>query len=108
MFCVGYRFQEKDKPGKVDAEKAQALGITEDAQFKALKAGEDIELEDGTVIKSYDIVGHPRRGDSFAFITVTNNCPTAVKLAWKTNILYHEATFSRWEEHTSKLQSLGN
>lgn len=93
-FCLGYRFQEKDKPGKVDAEKATKMGVSEDEQFKALKAGEDIELEDGTVIKSYDIVGHPRPGDSFAYITDTKYCPNAVKLAMNTNILYHEATFS--------------
>ncbi|MCC5913550.1 MAG: ribonuclease Z [Balneolaceae bacterium] len=93
-FCVGYRFQEKDKPGKVDADKAEALGITEDEQYKALKAGEDVELEDGKVIKSYDIVGHPRPGDSFAYITDTKYCPNSVKLAMNTNILYHEATFS--------------
>ncbi len=93
-FCMGFRFQEKDKPGKVDAEKAEALGITDDAQYKALKAGEDIELADGKVIKSYDIVGHPRPGDSFAYITDTKYCPNAVKLAMNTNILYHEATFS--------------
>ncbi len=93
-FCMGFRFQEKDKPGKVDAEKAQALGITEDAQYKALKAGEDIELSDGKIIKSYDIVGHPRPGDSFAYISDTKYCPNAVKLSMNTNILYHEATFS--------------
>lgn len=93
-FCIGYRFQEKDSPGKVDAEKAEKLGITEDEQYKALKAGDDVELEDGTVIKSYDIVGHPRPGDSFAYITDTKYCPNSVKLAMNTNILYHEATFS--------------
>jgi ribonuclease Z len=93
-FCLGYRFQEKDKPGKVDAEKAEKLGITEDEQYKALKAGDDVTLEDGTVIKSYDIVGHPRPGDSFAYITDTKYCPNSVKLAMNTNILYHEATFS--------------
>lgn len=93
-FCIGFRFQEKDKPGKVDAEKAEAMGITEDAQYKALKAGEDVELEDGTIVKSYDIVGHPRPGDSFAYVTDTKYCPNAVKLAMNTNILYHEATFS--------------
>lgn len=94
-FCLGYRFQEKDRPGKVDAEKAEQMGITEDEQYKALKAGEDIVLEDGTEIKSYDIVGHPRPGDSFAYITDTKYCPNAVKLAMNTNILYHEATFSQ-------------
>jgi ribonuclease Z len=94
IFCVGYRFQEKDKPGKVDADKAEKFGIMEDAHFKALKAGEDVTLEDGRVIKSYDIVGHPRPGDSFAYITDTRYCPNSVKLAMNTNILYHESTFS--------------
>lgn len=93
-FCIGYRFQEKDKPGKVDAEKAREQGISEDWQYKELKAGNDVELEDGTVVKSMDIVGHPRPGDSFAYITDTKYCPNSVKLAKNTNVLFHEATFS--------------
>ncbi|MEX1062796.1 MAG: ribonuclease Z [Balneolaceae bacterium] len=93
-FCVGYRFQEKDKPGKVDAEKAVAMGISEDWQYKELKSGNDVELEDGTVVESGDIVGHPRPGDSFAYVTDTGYSPNAVKLAMNTNILLHEATFS--------------
>ncbi|WP_421774737.1 ribonuclease Z [Gracilimonas sp.] len=94
-FCVGFRFQEKDRPGKVDAEKAKKMGISEDEQYKALKAGEDVTLEDGTVVKSHEIVGHPRSGDSFAYVTDTEYTPNAVKLAMNTNILYHEATFGK-------------
>lgn len=92
-FCIGYRFQEKDKPGKVDADKARELGITEDHHFKALKAGQDVTLEDGTVVEASSIVGHPRMGDSFAYITDTEYSPNSVKLALNANILYHEATF---------------
>ncbi|MEX0843874.1 MAG: ribonuclease Z [Balneolaceae bacterium] len=94
-FCVGYRFQEKDSPGKVDADKAQKMGISEDSQYKELKAGNDVTLEDGTVVKANDIVGHPRPGDSFAYITDTEYTPNSVKLAMNTNILYHEATFGK-------------
>ncbi len=105
-FCVGYRFQEKDKPGKVNAEKAEAKGITEDWQFKDLKAGKDVELDDGTVVVSHDIVGHPRPGDSFAYITDTSYHPNAVKLAMNTNILLHEATFS--ESLADKAEETGH
>lgn len=105
-FCMGYRFQEKDKPGKVDAEKAQAQGISEDWQYKELKAGNDVELEDGTVVKSADIVGHPRPGDSFAYITDTKYCPNSVKLAMNTNVLFHEATFS--ESLSDKAEETGH
>ena len=93
-FCLGYRFQEKDKPGKVDASKAGVLGITSDKQYKELKAGNTVKLEDGREIEADEIIGHPRPGDSFAYITDTEYCPNAVKLAMNTNILYHEATFS--------------
>ena len=41
-----------------------------------------------------DIVGHPRPGDSFAYITDTKYCPNSVILAKNTNILLHEATFA--------------
>ena len=105
-FCLGYRFQEKDRPGKVDAGKAQALGITEDEHFKELKAGNEVTLADGKIIKPGDIVGHPRPGDSFAYITDTEYCPNSVKLAMNTNILYHEATFS--DTLTEKARETGH
>lgn len=92
-FCIGYRFQEKDKPGKVDDRKAQSMGINEDWQYKDLKAGIDVTLDDGTVVRSDDIVGPSRTGDSFALIMDTRFCQNAVKLAKDTSILYHEATF---------------
>lgn len=105
-FCVGYRFQEKDKPGKVNAEKAESLGVSEDWQYKDLKAGKDVELEDGTIVESSDIVGHPRPGDSFAYITDTSYHPNSVKLAVNTNILLHEATFS--ENLSDKAEETGH
>ncbi|NGP76292.1 ribonuclease Z [Balneolaceae bacterium YR4-1] len=105
-FCMGFRFQEKDKPGKVDADKAQAQGISEDWQYKDLKAGKDVELDDGTIVKSADIVGHPRPGDSFAYITDTKYCPNSVKLGMNTNVLFHEATFS--ESLSDKAEETGH
>ncbi len=92
-FCIGYRFQEKDKPGKVDADKAKEAGVTEDSQFKALKNGEDVTLDDGTVIHSADIVGDPRPGESFVYVTDTEFCENAIRLAENATILFHEATF---------------
>ncbi len=105
-FCIGYRFQEKDRPGKVDADKAQEQGISEDWQYKELKAGNDVELDDGTVVKSMDIVGHPRPGDSFAYVTDTKYCPNSVKLGKNTNILFHEATFT--ESLADKAEETGH
>jgi len=93
-FCIGYRMQERDKPGKVDGVKAAELGITKDQDFKDLKAGKDIALEDGTLVLAADIVGEPIKGESFAYVTDTVYCENSVLLAKGVNILYHEATFS--------------
>lgn len=94
-FCVGYRLQERDKPGKVDAALAAEMGITEDAHFKALKAGEDVTLEDGTVVEASQIVGEPVKGKVFAYITDTEFCENCIRLAENATILYHEATFGQ-------------
>ncbi len=94
-YCVGYRFQERDKPGKVNAELATQMGITEDQQFKDLKNGLDVTLEDGTVVKAADIVGHTIHGTVFTYVTDTQFCENAVKLAERATILYHESTFGQ-------------
>lgn len=105
-FCIGYRFQEKDRPGKVDADKAKELGISEDWQYKELKAGNDVELDNGTIVESSDIVGHPRAGDSFAYVSDTRYCPNAVKLAMNTNVLLYESTFG--ESLADKAEETGH
>jgi ribonuclease Z len=94
-YCVGFRFQEKDKPGKVNAELATSLGITEDEQFKKLKSGEDVTLENGTVVKAADVVGAPVKGNIFAYVTDTEFCENCIRLAENATILYHEATFGQ-------------
>lgn len=94
-FCVGYRFQEKDKPGRVNAQLAAELGVTEDDQFKNLKAGKDIKLADGTKVLASEIVGEPVKGNVFAYITDTEFCENCIRLAENATILYHEATFGQ-------------
>lgn len=94
-FCIGYRFQEKDKPGRVNAALAVELGVTEDEQFKALKAGKDIKLADGTKVIASEIVGEPVKGNVFAYVTDTEFCENCIRLAENATILYHEATFGQ-------------
>lgn len=94
-YCVGYRLQEKDKPGKVNAELATSYGITEDEQFKALKAGQDVTLADGSVVLASEVVGEPVKGNVFAYVTDTEFCENCIRLAENATILYHEATFGQ-------------
>ncbi len=93
VFTVGYRFQEKTKPGHLDVERARALGVTDYRHYRALKAGETVTLDDGRRVLPEAVVGPPRPGPAFAYVTDTRPCEAAATLARGAALLYHEATF---------------
>ncbi len=92
VYTVGYRFQEKDRPGKVDIVRAEALGLHEHAHFQDVKTGKTIEV-DGRRIAPEEVVGPPRPGVSFAYCFDTRPCPGTLTLAREADLLYHDATF---------------
>ncbi len=47
----------KSRPGKLDIVKCRALGVPQGPMLKLLKEGEDITLDDGTLVRSSDVVG---------------------------------------------------
>lgn len=98
-FTVGYRFEEARSPGHLDVEAARALGVTEYADFRALKRGETVEA-DGRVVKPEDVVAPEREGRVFAYVTDTLPCENGRVLARGADLLYHEATFG--EAHVQR------
>ena len=93
VFTVGYRFQGKTQPGRLDVERARALGVTDYRHYRALKAGQAVALDDGRVVQPEAVVGPARPGSAFAYVTDTRPCEAAVTLARDADLLYHEATF---------------
>ncbi len=69
--CMGYILKEKDRPGEFSVENAKALGIPCGPMWGRLQKGFDVTLEDGTVIHPNQVLGEPRRGVKFSFITDT-------------------------------------
>src|SRR3954469_21652135 len=67
IFCLGWRFQEKDRPGGFDLEKAVALGIPRGPLYGKLQHGESFTLPDGKIVVPDQVVGPKRPGKSFAF-----------------------------------------
>jgi len=59
--AFSYRFDEKDKPGKFNLEKAKELGIPEGPLWRKLQNGEQIEI-DGNVIRPNQVLGEKRPG----------------------------------------------
>ncbi len=94
VFCAGYRFEEKPRPGHLHPEKAEALGVTDYAHSRRLKAGEAVTLAGGHVVRPEQVVGPERPGASFAYVMDTAPCAAGRKLAEGVDVLYHEATFA--------------
>jgi len=93
IFAMGFRFEEKPRPGHLYPEEAKALGVTDYAHFRALKRGEAVTLDDGTVVQPEQVVGPERPGVAFAYAGDTRPCAATVALARDADLLYHEATF---------------
>ncbi|MEF3301643.1 ribonuclease Z [Paenibacillus sp. GYB003] len=89
----GYRIVEKNKPGKLDAEKLKALGLPPGPLFGKIKRGETVELPDGTIVDGTSFIGPPIRGKTVVILGDTRKCDTAVALAEQADVLVHEATF---------------
>lgn len=101
--CYGYRIVQKDLPGKLDVEKARALGVPNGPLLGRLKQGYDVQLENGRTILSQQVVSEPIKGCIVTILGDTRYCQAAVDLAKDADVLVHEATF---DEQTAKLASI--
>jgi ribonuclease Z len=93
IFCLGWRFQEKDKPGVFNLERAIELGIPRGPLYGKLQNGENIKLDDGRVITPDQVMGPKRRGKSVAYCLDTQFSERSIELAQDCTALVHETTF---------------
>lgn len=93
-FAMGFRFEERVRPGRFDVERARALGVPEGPAFGRLQDGESVSLPDGTTVDPEDVLGPVRPGISMAYVTDTRPCAGGRALAADADLLYHDATFA--------------
>jgi ribonuclease Z len=99
----GYRFEEKPRPGKLLRHKLDSLRIPAGPVFQKLKDGQDVNLEDGTILKSKDFVGPPAPGRTVVVCGDTIPCDATRMLAVHADVLVHEATYrEKDKERASK------
>ena len=94
IFALGYRLEEKTKPGRFNLERAKALGIPPGPLYSRLQSGQSITLEDGRMIHPSEVLGPPRPGKVVSYCLDTRPCANAVKLSENADWLIHEATFT--------------
>lgn len=91
--AIGYRFEERDAPGPFDVAEAVRRGVTDSRLYGVLQRGNDIVLDDGTMVRARDVVGTSRRGKRFAYCTDTRPCEASARLGHEVDFMVHEATF---------------
>jgi ribonuclease Z len=98
-FC----FEEKPRPGKFNPERARQLGIPESSLWKKLHEGQTIEFKDKAINPSIEgIVGPPRKGRKITYSGDTGPSKALIKLGRNSNVLIHEATFSKQLENVAR------
>lgn len=90
--CYGYRIEEHDKPGALNAPALMADGVKPGPMFQRLKLGETITLDDGRVVNGQDYLSAPQPGKKLAIFGDTAPCPSALLLAQGVDVMVHEAT----------------
>ena len=96
VLTFAYSFVEKPRYGKFNPERANELGIPQSSLWKKLQAGEIIEYDGKTVDPSKEgIVGPKRQGRKITYSGDTLPCENLIELGKNSDIIIHEATFSK-------------
>ena len=100
---LGYALIERDRPGKFDRAKAEALGIPPGPLYAKLVRGESVEVN-GRIITPDMVVGPPRPGRKVVYTGDTRPCERTVEIAKNADLLIHDASFTsdlqEWAEET--------
>lgn len=98
---AGYLFREKMPELNVDKFKIERYGLSV-KQIVAAKRGEDIALDDGTVIPNAELTYLPRIPQSYAYCSDTNRSAMVARRVKGVDLLYHEATYAESERKQAK------
>lgn len=106
LFALGYRVDERARPGRFNVERARELGVPEGQLWGQLQSGNDVKLDDGRTIHSSDVLGVSRPGKSVAYCLDTRPCAASIELARDVDLLIHEATYT--EELAAEAREYGH
>jgi ribonuclease Z len=107
----GYLFQERVQPGGMNKDIIEKYNLSVQ-EIKALKAGDDVTLEDNRIVRTAEALDPPPQPRSFAYCSDTIFDKEIVPWIEHATLLYHEATFlhgierkARESMHSTALQA---
>ncbi len=105
-FCLGYRFEELDRPGEFNPARAQALGVPMGQLWGKLQKGENVRTPSGDIVRPSDVLGPVRRGRHIAFVVDTRPAPGVYSLCEKADLAFLEGMFLT--EHSEHADAKGH
>ena len=105
-FCLGYRLEELERPGKFSPDRARALKVPRGPLWGMLQKGEWIHLDSGEKISPEQVLGPPRRGRSVAYVVDTRPCKGIYRLCQDVDIAFVEGMFL--PEHSEHADAKGH
>ena len=93
-FCLGYRLEELDRPGKFDPQRARNLGIPQGPLWGRLQRGEAVTSPGGgRTISPEQVLGPPRRGRHIAYVVDTRPTKGIYRLCKDVDLAFMEGMF---------------
>jgi len=92
-FCLGYRLEELERPGKFNPDQARSLGIPRGPLWGRLQRGESITLNSGREISPDQVTGTVRRGRRIAYVVDTRTTKNIYRLCRDVDIAFMEGMF---------------
>ncbi len=104
---LGYVLKARDRPGRLDHEKALALGLEDGSDMSRVKNGETVKG-----VRPEQVVGPPVPGMSVCYTGDTKPCKETIEACEGVDVLIHEATYTESEarnavehNHSTALQA---
>jgi len=105
-FCLGYRFEERDRPGPFSPEKALRLKVPRGPLWGKLQRGESVALPGGRMVSPGQVLGPPRRGRHVAYVVDTRPNKGIYRLCKDVDVAFIEGMFL--SEHAEQAGEKGH
>ena len=102
VYTNGFLFKEKEASRKLHIENVQQYPEIQTCDYHHIKAGKDVVLESGEIIKNEELTLPPPNTKSYAFCSDTSYKEDIVPIIKEVDLLYHEATFLSDREDLAK------
>ena len=99
--ALGYALIEQPRPGRFDVGTADALGVPAPRRGD-LQRGSAVDLGDGRIVSSEQVLGPPRPGRKVVLAGDTMPAEAVLEIASGAEVLVHEATFCEDERERAR------